>query len=116
MAIYLGPGEPTVCQVAIFRTRTYENAIYANFLELRKAEGRRIPLPRTPMNKAGTALPLLRVLALADRVVGRRPNTSAAKERIDGFQDLQEHLGRGLRPLRSDQRFRGRREASGPPA
>src|SRR5215203_4069002 len=74
------------------------------------------PLPHTPLNKAGMALPSLRVLALADRVVGRRPNTSSAKERIDGFQDLQEHLGRGLRPLRSDQRFRGRREARGTPA
>ena len=34
---------------------------------------RRIPLPRTPVNKAGMAIPSLRLLKLANRVVERRP-------------------------------------------
>ena len=38
-----------------------------------QGEVRRISLPRTRLNKAGTAVPSLRLLALANRVVERRP-------------------------------------------
>jgi hypothetical protein len=54
----------------------------------------RITLPRTPLNKAETAVPSLRVVALTGRVVERRPrDIETAKESADGFQD---HLRRGL--------------------
>ena len=52
MAIYPEPGGQAVCQVVIPCTRSSENAARANFLEIRKAEVRRIFLPRTPVNKA----------------------------------------------------------------
>jgi len=43
-------------------------------LELRQDEVvRTVGLPHTRVNKAGTALPSLRVLALANRVVQKRP-------------------------------------------
>jgi hypothetical protein len=45
------PGGPTVCQVAIPRRRTHENAIYTNFLERRKAEVRKTTLLSTPVNR-----------------------------------------------------------------
>jgi hypothetical protein len=37
------------------------------------SELRRISLPRTRVNKAGMAIPSLRLLKLANRVVERRP-------------------------------------------
>ena len=41
----------------------------ANFRELRHGEVRRIHLPRTRVNKPGTAVPSLRLLARANKVV-----------------------------------------------
>src|SRR5215208_48339 len=97
-------------------TRTWENSLHPNCLELRQGEVLgRIHLPRTRVNRAETALPSLRLPALANRVLKQRhPDTSTAKEREDGFQN--HHFGRRLRPLRSCQQLRRRRQARGIPA